>query len=107
MIKTSNIDAIMQPNRIVDGSFGNADDNEYLRAILWELRTGGTPAFCSCSKHVNSQEPEGGYLLIWSCGDNSYDNCTSTKQHKNSNITKTTITLAFCSEIRTRIAGGN
>ena len=82
MIKMSNIDAIMQPNRIVDGSFGNADDNEYLRAIIWELRTGGTSAFCSRSKHVNSQEPEGGYLLIWSCGDNSYDNCTSTKQHK-------------------------
>ena len=60
MIKTSNIDAIMQPNRIVDGSFGNADDNEYLRAIIWELRAGGTSAFCSRSKHVNSQEPEGG-----------------------------------------------
>ena len=40
-----------------DGNIVNDDDNEYLRAIIGQLRARSTTAFCSRAKHVNSQEP--------------------------------------------------
>ena len=36
----------------------NGDDN--VRAVIRQLRAGGTTTLCSRTKHVNSQEPGGG-----------------------------------------------